>query len=168
MTAPVKQQMAAGDLYRMFFKLQAREINLTTLERSYDYKDWTRYVEIFKQLVNDMDTQYLEIRAARKALFDHDTLGERGCDIDCESWRCDEKVKWDVYEPFFGAPNQVSECKKPMEFASRSRADRPEYERRNRAEPYKWGNGSDPKLKITCSCRKADCEHNEEDKYEDE
>lgn len=58
-------------------------------------------IEIFKRAVDDMDKQYLEIRRARKALFDHD-MGDWGVELDLELWRCDEMVDWTVNEPKIG------------------------------------------------------------------
>lgn len=54
--------------------------------------------EAFKAAVDDMDSQYLEIRRARKALFDYDDA--RGSfAIDLELGLCDEKIDWSVCEP---------------------------------------------------------------------
>jgi hypothetical protein len=44
-----------------------------------------------------MDSQYLEIRQARKALFYYDD--GRGHPIDLELGRCDEIIDWGVCEP---------------------------------------------------------------------
>jgi hypothetical protein len=45
-------------------------------------------------MVEDLDAQYLQIREARKHLFDWDVLNQRGCDIDLEKSRCDDKIDW--------------------------------------------------------------------------
>jgi len=49
--------------------------------------------------MDGLDRQYLEIRAARKALFTCDTSPLLGCDIDIEASKCDEMIDWDVFEP---------------------------------------------------------------------
>jgi hypothetical protein len=58
-----------------------------------------RYIEAFKELVDDMDSQYLQIRKARLGLFDFDIDGMPACDIDLEKVRCDEMVDWRIQEP---------------------------------------------------------------------
>ncbi|EPE33610.1 hypothetical protein GLAREA_06623 [Glarea lozoyensis ATCC 20868] len=52
----------------------------------------------YKAAVDDLDQQCLEIRNARKCLFEHD-LTDRECDIDLELSRCDDMIDWDVVEP---------------------------------------------------------------------
>ncbi len=58
-----------------------------------------RYIEAFKEVIDDMDSQYFQIRKARLGLFDFDIDGMPTCDIDLEKARCDEMVDWKVQEP---------------------------------------------------------------------
>lgn len=67
----------------------------------------------FMTAVDDMDKQYLEIRKARKELFDFDRADDEayGCDIDLELWKCDEMIDWTVDEPKlepYDLPNGLS------------------------------------------------------------
>ncbi|KAH8767733.1 hypothetical protein F5882DRAFT_302853, partial [Hyaloscypha sp. PMI_1271] len=62
----------------------------------YATREWRKW---FKDVVDDMDKQYLEIRKARKALLDFDADDDCGCDIDLELWRCDEMINWGTTEP---------------------------------------------------------------------
>lgn len=73
---------------------------LTTIveEDSYSYSGMPEFTKLFKHAVDDMDTQLLEIRKARKELFDKD-YQDFGHDVDLELWRCDEKVKRGINEP---------------------------------------------------------------------
>ncbi|KAF4625445.1 hypothetical protein G7Y89_g12725 [Cudoniella acicularis] len=61
------------------------------------------FIQNFKVAVDDMDRQYLAIRAARKALFMNDMYEDdiHG-KIDLELSRCDEKIDWGVLEPKTG------------------------------------------------------------------
>jgi hypothetical protein len=68
------------------------------LDHPLSFRYTYKYVEWFKEALDDMDKQYLEIRAARRALFDYD-IKEPGCSIDLELWRCDEMINWEVNEP---------------------------------------------------------------------
>jgi hypothetical protein len=50
-----------------------------------------------------MDKQYMEIREARKNLFELDkSEADCGCEIDIERWRFDERIVWHVDEPDTG------------------------------------------------------------------
>lgn len=64
--------------------------------------------DLFKKLVDDMDRQYLEIRAARKELF-ADDIAIFGVKIDLQKSRCDEMVDWSVDEPDMRTPNKDEE-----------------------------------------------------------
>ncbi|KUJ10050.1 uncharacterized protein LY89DRAFT_787705 [Mollisia scopiformis] len=57
--------------------------------------DGSLVIEYFKSALNTMDNQYLEIRKARKALFDCDDQ-EYPKHIDVEQWRSDQMIDWDV------------------------------------------------------------------------
>jgi hypothetical protein len=57
-----------------------------------------------------METQYLEIRAARKQIFSFDILIERGSNIIIEDNLSDERINWDVREPeIYPEENQFRE-----------------------------------------------------------
>lgn len=94
----------------------------------------------FRSVVDELDAQYLAIRAARRALFDHD-ITDSGCDIDCEIWRCDEKIDWLVLEPLVGASIEASQINRSPRLKSRSWGDLGLIPRLNESEPWKWGNG---------------------------
>ncbi|KAF7879481.1 hypothetical protein EAF04_000677 [Stromatinia cepivora] len=57
-----------------------------------------RFVANFRKLVDDCDKQWLEIRKARKELFQWDNV-EIEPEFNLELVRCDEMVKWDIREP---------------------------------------------------------------------
>jgi hypothetical protein len=56
------------------------------------------FLKMFKQAVDDMDSQYFEIRRARKALFDFDTEDPK-CDIKLDDLQCEDMIDWTVSEP---------------------------------------------------------------------
>lgn len=80
------------------------------------HPDFDTFVTLFRQCVDDCDAQYLEIRNARKALFDWD-ITPKSSSISTEAWRCDEMVDWEVNE----APFEVPE--KPIHLDGASRAN---------------------------------------------
>lgn len=98
-TMRVRTRLMQPDLDNAFWtSSRGRALDdLTKLFQSSDHGG-REFTETFKDLVYDLDCQYLEIRSARKKLFDHDTE-DTGCDIDPESWRCDEHINWLVNEP---------------------------------------------------------------------
>lgn len=51
------------------------------------------FICIFKLVVNDMNTQHLEICTARKRLFQQYS-NKMDLPIDLELWRCDKKIDW--------------------------------------------------------------------------
>ncbi|KAF4625446.1 hypothetical protein G7Y89_g12724 [Cudoniella acicularis] len=57
------------------------------------------FTESFRHAVDDMDEQYLQIREARKRLFEFGADENVGYSIDLELSRCDEKINWNVNEP---------------------------------------------------------------------
>ncbi|KAE9373640.1 hypothetical protein N431DRAFT_465918 [Stipitochalara longipes BDJ] len=104
----------------------------------------------FMAAVDDMDKQYLEIRKARKELFDYDPANDQnhGCDIDLELWRCDEMIDWTVDKP------QLKPCALPTD------AELREYEELRRAEaimtedevPAAQEQGTPPATRSPCMC----------------
>lgn len=69
---------------------------------AFDGRMWVECAEAFRKAVDNMDTQYLQIRAARKALFEADIMPDPSCEIDLELWRVDEMIDWTVEEPEMG------------------------------------------------------------------
>ena len=65
-----------------------------------------KFIQCFKTAVDDMDSQYLQIRHARRALFDHDDANDPTPSIDLELGRCDERIHWDIYEPNMDVPGE--------------------------------------------------------------
>ncbi|KAE8447264.1 hypothetical protein EG329_010958 [Mollisiaceae sp. DMI_Dod_QoI] len=65
------------------------------------------FAKTFKLLVDNMDTQYFEIRSARKMLYRNDDI-DYPSHIDFELWRCDELIDWTLNEPFLGP--QISDA----------------------------------------------------------
>lgn len=55
-------------------------------------------IVIARSMIDDLDRQYLKIRAARKKHFIWDVLGDWMCKIDAEEWRDDEMVNWKINE----------------------------------------------------------------------
>jgi hypothetical protein len=70
------------------------------------------FIESLKLVVKDMEAQYLEIRAARRRLFESDIKEDSECVIDVESYRCDEKIDWSVLEPDVGAAPKADPYKR--------------------------------------------------------
>jgi hypothetical protein len=66
------------------------------LETSFCDND--EFPKMFKQAVDDMDSQYFEIRRARKALFDFDTEDPK-CHIKLDDLQCEDMIDWTVNEP---------------------------------------------------------------------
>ncbi|KAF4630323.1 hypothetical protein G7Y89_g7819 [Cudoniella acicularis] len=67
---------------------------------------WARFAVLCKKAIDDMDRQYLEIREARKRLFEYDGA-QYEPEIDIEAWRCDEPINWDVNEPEIGPKKEA-------------------------------------------------------------
>ncbi|TGO31913.1 hypothetical protein BHYA_0382g00060 [Botrytis hyacinthi] len=85
--------------YEKRFELLPREIAIKKCTNAYRGGDVEGFVANFKCAVNDMDTQYLAIRNARKRLFEWDLKGSgHTAEIDVEPIRCDEKIAWDKVE----------------------------------------------------------------------
>jgi len=82
-----------------YYEHMPREIVMKRLKFLQASGDYAQFIKFFKAAVNDMDTQWLHIRGARKGLFRFDLLNQPGCDIDLEIYRCDERIDWNVVEP---------------------------------------------------------------------
>jgi hypothetical protein len=69
------------------------------------YGPFTTFTDLFRKVVDDLDTQYLQIRKARKELVDYNVSGPK-CDIDLEKARCDEMIDWDAEAPRITVPEK--------------------------------------------------------------
>jgi len=81
--------------------------------------DHSDFIQLFSECVDRMDEQYLEIREARKAVFQDDpasTTSITGMSLDewAQPWRCDEKIHWDINEPELG-PYEDPDAEPPYE-----------------------------------------------------
>jgi hypothetical protein len=67
----------------------------------FEQEDFEEFTAVFKMVCDDLDKQYLEIRKARRELFQWDISDdvEVEIDIDLQLSRRDEMVNWDVNEP---------------------------------------------------------------------
>lgn len=83
-----------------YYKHLPREILLSQLQSAVEQQQYWLFAKWFKEAVDDMDAQYLEIREARRTLARWDPF-DRGCDIDPvdDNVLCDERVDWSVNEP---------------------------------------------------------------------
>ncbi|KAI9646030.1 hypothetical protein NHQ30_005468 [Ciborinia camelliae] len=74
-----------------------REKFMKLCETAYEKGWWGSFMNNFKEVVDDMDTQYLAIREARKKLYAWD-LDSTVREIDIKPMLCDEMINWDVCE----------------------------------------------------------------------
>lgn len=80
--------------FKLAYSQLPRELMLARLNELLDSRGpYPDVIETFKQIATDMDAQYLEIRNARKALFEHDEDEYYGVEIDLGLNRCDEMGK---------------------------------------------------------------------------
>ncbi|ESZ93172.1 hypothetical protein SBOR_6451 [Sclerotinia borealis F-4128] len=86
--------------YQKEFENLQREVALRKCTEAYTNGNHESFLKYFKLAVDDMDAQYLEIRQARKGLFQWDLQrpGET-TEIDVMPYRCDERIEWDKFEP---------------------------------------------------------------------
>lgn len=81
----------------------SRLLSLQRVRKHAAARKWRKSLLGFKNLVNRLDIQFLEIRQARLSLFAFDGEGDRGCgDFDVQAWRVEEVVDWIVVEPGMG------------------------------------------------------------------
>ncbi|KAF5873540.1 uncharacterized protein Bfra_005003 [Botrytis fragariae] len=86
--------------YEKRFELLPREIAIKKCTNAHRDGDVEGFVANFKCAVDDMDTQYLAIRNARRRLFECDLKGSvHSTEIDVEPLRCDERIAWNKVEP---------------------------------------------------------------------
>ncbi|KAB8296723.1 hypothetical protein EYC80_002143 [Monilinia laxa] len=82
-----------------FYSTLPRNVFIKQANDSFDAKQYRQCADAFKKAVDDMDTQYLQIRSARRVLFEADITPDTSCNIDLELSRVDEMVDWSVQEP---------------------------------------------------------------------
>jgi hypothetical protein len=75
---------------------------------------------MFKQAVDDMDSQYFEIRRARRSLFDFDTEDPK-CHIKLDNLQCEDMIDWTVNEPMM-FPTHLP-CKSDLEMTEEQRRE---------------------------------------------
>ncbi|ESZ94280.1 hypothetical protein SBOR_5348 [Sclerotinia borealis F-4128] len=107
-TERVKQRCCAYE-NAPFYSALPRNILIKQTNDAFDARNYQQCADTFKKAVDDMDTQYLQIRKARKALFEADITPDASCNIDLELWRVDEMIDWSVNEP------EMYPASKPME-----------------------------------------------------
>jgi hypothetical protein len=75
---------------------------LSRLRTAFELDDFGNFKEKFRTAFEYLDSQYLEIVRARKELFKWDAFNERGCDVEVDLSTCEERVDWDIAEPYIG------------------------------------------------------------------
>ncbi|KAF7901754.1 uncharacterized protein EAF01_007053 [Botrytis porri] len=98
-----------------------REQLLRSCEMAYEKQWWNRFVDNYKKAVNDMDTQYLAIREARRELYAWD-LPSTVRETAFMPSVLDGMIGWDTYEPDM----RVNEAW--IEYRSYAHSESPEYE----------------------------------------
>jgi hypothetical protein len=69
---------------------------MAEVDLSLEVKGFLRFLKYFRLATTDMETQYLEIPNARRALFMSDPEGfSKGCNVHVEAFLVDEKIGWD-------------------------------------------------------------------------
>lgn len=91
---------------------QGHPNTLNVPRRQNRHEEWKK---CFRIVGADMDKQWLDMRKARRALFDYDltTDGKDACKIDIETSRHDEAIVWDVMEPTDIGPLQEGAIRMP-------------------------------------------------------
>ncbi|TGO31914.1 hypothetical protein BHYA_0382g00070 [Botrytis hyacinthi] len=85
-------------LFKSRYDALPREQSLRSCEMSYEKQWWNRFVDYYKKAVDDIDTQFLVIREARKKLYAWDlqsTIRETAF----MPRALDEMISWETYEP---------------------------------------------------------------------
>jgi hypothetical protein len=75
---------------------------LSRLRTAFELDEFGKFEEMFRTAFEYLDGQYLEIVRVRKELFKWDAFNERGCDIEVDLSTCEERVDWDIVEPYVG------------------------------------------------------------------
>lgn len=82
------------DVFDAYYEDETREKELATVyEQLRAQQCWYLWQRAFRDAAKDMQEQHLAIRDARKVLFSCDEVGsDKGCEIDAEEWRNDERL----------------------------------------------------------------------------
>ena len=96
LTAEIKGHIKLGHFdFNDRYSLLEREVLVDLLFKSMKLNRPEDFMRRFKQALVDMNSQFREIRATRKKLFDWD-ITETGCDIDLELGQSYQEVDWDT------------------------------------------------------------------------
>ncbi|KAF7913552.1 hypothetical protein BELL_0265g00130 [Botrytis elliptica] len=79
-----------------------RNVLMRQTSDAFDAMNWAFFTNCFKKMVDDLDKQFMEMRRARKEIFEDDKTLNVGCDIELDSRLCIEMVDWTKDEPRFG------------------------------------------------------------------
>lgn len=95
----VRQRKMEDSVYSTGLRYPWEE-NIRELVNLYGFEPYDAHyvIKLVKSIIDDIDTRYLEIRAARKKIFAWDVLNDRKCDIDVEEWREEGMVNWEIDE----------------------------------------------------------------------
>lgn len=85
-----------------FYNNLPRNVLMRQATDAFDGMNWAFFISCFKRLVDDLDKQFMEMRKARKTLFEDDKSLDIGCDIELDSTLCTEMVDWTKDEPMIG------------------------------------------------------------------
>ncbi|KAF5877203.1 uncharacterized protein Bfra_001567 [Botrytis fragariae] len=85
-----------------FYNNLPRNVLMRQATDAFDTMNWAFFPNCFKRMVDDLDKQFMEMRRARKELFESDKMLDVGCDIELDSKLCIEMVDWTKDEPKFG------------------------------------------------------------------
>jgi hypothetical protein len=80
------------------------EKSLERLKFLFSEGDHAEFFDLFRIALDDMDSQYIEISNARRALFKGDVFNQRACSIVIDETSCLEMVNWEVDEPDYAPP----------------------------------------------------------------
>ncbi|TGO47406.1 hypothetical protein BCON_0279g00050 [Botryotinia convoluta] len=85
-----------------FYNNLPRNFLMRQATDAFDSMNWAFFISCFRRVVDDLDKQFMEMRRARKELFEDDKTLDIGCDIELDSKLCIEMVDWTKDEPKFG------------------------------------------------------------------
>jgi len=94
--------------YTQLYYNRPREKYLAELNNVFEEQHCDGFLEVFRKVLDDMDTQFAEIHKSRKELFKWDVLGldAAGIDIIVHENLCTDLVDWIVNEPKIMAKDQ--------------------------------------------------------------
>ncbi|KAK6594911.1 hypothetical protein H4I96_10642 [Botrytis cinerea] len=85
-----------------FYNNLPRNVLMRQATDAFDAMNWQFFTSCFKRVVDDLDKQFMEMRSARKELFEDDEAIDTGCDIELDSNMCIDMIDWTKDEPRFG------------------------------------------------------------------